>query len=1011
MHRYVGHAALCHHILVRGNHPILSYMAARSPQYCTSPRKKIFISVSVSALSSQVMEAVGLGIGLVGLVGLFSACIDCFELVERGRYHGRDYLLLETKFTNQRLRLRTWGQACGFTHERAHDADDICGDEEVRASLEATLAHLLALLRDGQALTTKYGLKRDQTSQGLFSVGPVKIGALVPNRLMSGRVGQRLQELGESVYRTQKQSKITTKAKWAITDKAKFSELVQHLKDLIDDLEGLTRWLAVPERQRKIIQLEVESISDIDTLETMEEARVGRLDIVSDAASIRLWELRDRYLEDVTGRSPPIAQRLFHASNGPSDDGWHDISRDAWSPPDHNTDGCYRVFHKVNCPHVPDAVYLDAPSYSTRTHNDHQWIVLDSERPAANFRALHLCGRRPVLDLEAFQAQNRRISFVILKKYDCQHDGSQGEGQAPDTSGQSIYLWSSDLHKALTDVLSETLPAIQLERFKLRSELQAPYPWFYRSRRQLGIARDESSISTTTKHDVGTLFEAISTAMADEYAAVDALISEGCMTWEFLSYIFAPGDIVLKTYNKGRAHHQAYELTSLEFKEDVNNASSYLVLHLLSCEFCVTLEKVKSSCRFTRSQFVRPGRDRFAIEGMPLLPLEHAGNNMRAFLAGRGQTLLQYVHRRLVNYTGWVSGSMKPVKDRKFMIDNTVYYELHPERSHDNSTREQRRVVNNMLHKDVDEMSLLLLPPKIYGFDMQEHQWKELLVVWTSPVSWKTELFEQLILPENDKELLEAMAISSLTYGTTRYHEEVKGLGRYLLLHGGPGSGKTFAAEAVAELVKRPLFQISFSSMGTDSKTAQQYLQKIASLCNRWECVVLLAGADVFFEKRSFESLERNAMVLAIIEALDSFTGMIILTSDRATVLDPSIRSRCQLAIGLRVTSRADREKIWFHVLQDGDPDCDDHYLTLSIEHFAGWKLNGLQIKNVFSMATEIARAKEETLSKRHIEMAYDNSHKFAEYFTRLDEENISRKKAIPITNTTVEKTHETGQE
>jgi hypothetical protein len=46
------------------------------------------------------MEAVGLAVGVVGLAGLFSACTDCFELVQRGRYHGKDYLLLETKFTN-----------------------------------------------------------------------------------------------------------------------------------------------------------------------------------------------------------------------------------------------------------------------------------------------------------------------------------------------------------------------------------------------------------------------------------------------------------------------------------------------------------------------------------------------------------------------------------------------------------------------------------------------------------------------------------------------------------------------------------------------------------------------------------------------------------------------------------------------------------------------------------------------------------------------------------------------
>jgi hypothetical protein len=43
----------------------------------------------------------------------FGSCLGCFELVKRGSYLGRDFLLLETKFDNQRLRSTTWGKACG----------------------------------------------------------------------------------------------------------------------------------------------------------------------------------------------------------------------------------------------------------------------------------------------------------------------------------------------------------------------------------------------------------------------------------------------------------------------------------------------------------------------------------------------------------------------------------------------------------------------------------------------------------------------------------------------------------------------------------------------------------------------------------------------------------------------------------------------------------------------------------------------------------------------------------
>lgn len=484
------------------------------------------------------MEAVGLGVGVVGLAGLFSACIDCFELVQRGRYHGRDFLLLETKFTNQSLRLKTWGRACGFTSAGADDADDTFGDAQVRASIETTLAHLLTLFRDGRVLTTKYGLKRDQNSQGRLSIGPGKIGALVSDRLSSTKLGQRLQEIGESVYKTQKESTLTAKARWSVQDKAKFAELVRDLKDLIDDLEGLTRWLPVADRQRQIIRCEVESISDIDTLETMEEARVGKLDIVSDAACVRLWELRDQHPENLPERTSMAMRRLSNTSTASSEDSWQDIGHGSCRPPDATNNDHYRILHKVSCPHTATSIYLDAPSYSTLTQNDQQWIVLDENYPTANSTALHLCGRRRIHDLEAFLAQTHELSFIVFWHYTCHHDGTQREDQSPAVSTQSIYLHSQTLCSDLVSALYTALLPEQLADLQCRTELQAPYIWYYRSRDLIRILLLSDSRSSLICQDVRALLEVISTAMSKEHSFVNALISKGLISWEYLPYIF-----------------------------------------------------------------------------------------------------------------------------------------------------------------------------------------------------------------------------------------------------------------------------------------------------------------------------------------------------------------------------------------------------------------------------------------------------------------------------------------
>jgi hypothetical protein len=478
------------------------------------------------------MEAVGLGIGVVGLAGLFSACIDCFELVQRGRYHGKDYLLLETKFANQRLRLITWGRACGFQNDDQAYNDQF--DDEIRASLETTLVQLITLLNDGRQLRSKYGLKHDQPPQNLLAAGSASIGALIPANLPSKtKLGQRLQDLRDSVYRTQKNAKLTSKVRWAIEDKAKFAELVLHLKDFIDDLEGLTRWLSISERQRHIIQCEVESISDLSVLETMEAARSGRIDAISDAASVRLWDLRDRFLEDTPEDSSTIPNQSTAASVHSIEPDWDEMTYDAQTHPNSTAGTCYQVLHRVTCPHEPTSVFLDAPSYNTKNSNDDQWVLLDDDHPTSDAKAIHMSGRRPVLDIESYLRQNQQLSFVVFRNYSCNHDGARGKDYEPQGYDQSIYLWSGKLCFELLEIFKVFLKPAQLPEFQPKSELRAPYFWFYHSKEHIDLDNKDDRGPA-----VQALLEIVSKAMAQEYSYVDALMNEKTISWKYLPYLF-----------------------------------------------------------------------------------------------------------------------------------------------------------------------------------------------------------------------------------------------------------------------------------------------------------------------------------------------------------------------------------------------------------------------------------------------------------------------------------------
>jgi hypothetical protein len=61
------------------------------------------------------MEPVSFTIGVVGLVGTFTACVDCFEYFRVGRHLGEDYETCVVKLDLVRLRLTRWGSSVGIS--------------------------------------------------------------------------------------------------------------------------------------------------------------------------------------------------------------------------------------------------------------------------------------------------------------------------------------------------------------------------------------------------------------------------------------------------------------------------------------------------------------------------------------------------------------------------------------------------------------------------------------------------------------------------------------------------------------------------------------------------------------------------------------------------------------------------------------------------------------------------------------------------------------------------------
>ena len=105
-----------------------------------------------------------------------------------------------------------------------------------------------------------------------------------------------------------------------------------------------------------------------------------------------------------------------------------------------------------------------------------------------------------------------------------------------------------------------------------------------------------------------------------------------------------------------------------------------------------------------------------------------------------------------------------------------------------------------------------------------------------SDVTWNKQAFESLVVKEKIKELVRALVTNKLVAEKSTDLITGKGNGLTILLHGGPGTGKTFTAEGVAEMAEKPLFRVTCGDVGTKAEDVEKYLTSVFNLGKIWDC-------------------------------------------------------------------------------------------------------------------------------------------------------------------------------
>jgi len=212
----------------------------------------------------------------------------------------------------------------------------------------------------------------------------------------------------------------------------------------------------------------------------------------------------------------------------------------------------------------------------------------------------------------------------------------------------------------------------------------------------------------------------------------------------------------------------------------------------------------------------------------------------------------------------------------------------------------------------------LLLSLKIMGFDLHDHQWRELFVSRIKPIVWKPYLFTNLVLSERTKHILRAM-VPPPDRSEALITQEKPNLNQssIILFHGGLGTGKTSAVEGLAEISQKAIYRLTMADIGTTAPDLEKAFKDAVNLTRTWNCIILIEDADVLVEKRSFQNMEGNAVVATIIKLIDEFRGTLILTSTGERVFDEVFRSCFDFRVQFQPPNMQEKVELWKRFLRE----------------------------------------------------------------------------------------------
>lgn len=232
--------------------------------------------------------------------------------------------------------------------------------------------------------------------------------------------------------------------------------------------------------------------------------------------------------------------------------------------------------------------------------------------------------------------------------------------------------------------------------------------------------------------------------------------------------------------------------------------------------------------------------------------------------------------------------------------------------------------------------------------------------------------WDNFVLPEREKRILQQILIHVRQQATVYQNwgfaaKNQRGLGLTALFAGTSGTGKTTAAEVLANELNLDLFRIDLSAvMSKYIGETEKNLRRIFDAAEKGGGILLFDEADALFGSRTEvkDSHDRHANIEVsyLLQRMEAYQGLAILTTNFRDNLDRAFMRRLRFIVNFPYPKPTERSQIWQRIFPKQTPT-----EGLDFKRLGQLDVTGGNIKSIALNAAFLAADAQEPVKMKHI--------------------------------------------